>query len=376
MRRYIILLIASVCVCHIFVRAQEASGQLDGFGVEESLFAGKIIRHTVKFTAPIPALSTATDIHFLWQTYGHKPWQQRRNYPMVGAGITYTNYGNNAVFGRCIGAYADLEIPLIRGPLWEWDFRLGDGLGYVTRKYQTSSPIDTVNDAIGTHLNDFAIFVMDLRYHLNDHWHLEGGINFTHISNADYHQPNLGVNMLGGHVGVRYFPGTCHPRRIVRQLPKLPNRWLIEARGSVGYTEARAKGNPELPTYTGSVYVSRRWISKNKLFFGHDYDFSNSTLAFLRNYGVDYGTEKHHSWEGAFFAGNEFLVGHVGIWTQMGVFYQQTFLKRDPVYEKWGINYYIINAEKGVLKELFLSALLKADLITAEYAEFGLGMAF
>ena len=143
---------------------------LTGFGMESNMLAGKVIKHSPKFTAPIPSLSEALDMNFIWQTYGKKPWHQRRNFPLIGVGVTYTNYGNNAVFGQCVGIYPNLQIPLLRRGNWEWTFRLGDGLGYVTRKYQTTAPVDTINTAIGTHIDDFAIFMMDLRYHINEHW--------------------------------------------------------------------------------------------------------------------------------------------------------------------------------------------------------------
>ena len=40
----------------------------DGFGVESNFLVAKVIKHTVKFTAPIPAITTALDANFVWQT--------------------------------------------------------------------------------------------------------------------------------------------------------------------------------------------------------------------------------------------------------------------------------------------------------------------
>jgi len=347
-----------------------------GFGVETNFIAGKIIKHTYKFTAPIPPLSTALDVNFVWQTYGKKDWQQRRKFPVIGIGITYTDYGNNAVFGNCLGIYPNLQIPLIRGPKMEWTLRVGDGLAYVTRKYQTASPVDTVNNAIGSHLNDFANFTTDLRYHFNDHWQLQCGLTFTHISNGDYHQPNLGVNMLGINAGAQYYPVTYKPKHIVRELPNLSNRWLMEVRLGTAYNESRSPGNPELPSYMGSLYASKRWKSKNKFFIGADYAFHNDVEAFLKWCALYRGHEGAHSWDGAVFSGNEFLMGRVGIMLQIGIYYHQTYLAFDPFYEKFGCNYYIIKNEHGPIKELFLSAMLLAHEITAQYAEFGIGTGF
>ena len=363
--------------CFSPVVAQEKAA-MPGFGIEANALGGKVIKHSYKFTAPIPTMSSAFDVNFIWQTYGKKEWHQRRHYPLIGLGITYTDYGLNQVFGNCVGVYPNIQIPLIRGKKLEWTFRLGDGLGYVTRKYQATAPADTLNNAIGSHLNDFAIFMTDLRYHLNEHWQLQVGGNFTHISNADYHQPNLGVNMAGVHVGVQFYPDGYRPKPLIRELPRLSNRWLFEFRYSMSFKEARAPkiGDPIAPTYHAAAYVSRRWLGKNKLFGGADYAYHKDVYDFLVNYGVDHGHEKANAWDGGIFAGNEFLEGRVGLVAQVGVYYHQTFLKFDPVYEKIGANFYLIQNEHGAVKELFLSAILLTHMTVAEYAEFGIGAGF
>ncbi len=358
-----------------FTYAQEEVS-MQGFGFETNLMAGKIIKHSKKFTAPIPYISTALDMNFVWQTYGKKDWQQRRNYPLIGFGFTYTDYGNNEVFGNCLGVYPELQVPIIRKNNFEWTIRFGNGLGYVTRKYQKNPPVDTLNTAIGTNFNDFAIFCTDIRWHINHHWNVQAGANFTHISNADYHSPNLGVNMVGAHLGVRYFPTTSNAVRIKKNLEPLPNRWLFEARIGIAHNEARSEGNPELPTYLTSLYMSHRWLSKNKWYVGIDAASHEDVYQELKYWTRYVGNERAHSWDGGIFAGNEFLVGRIGIFAQVGIYYKQTYLKFDPFYEKIGLNYYVIKREKGPVKEVFLSSILLTHAIVAELAEFGIGAGF
>lgn len=367
-------LIFTICLPASNLWAQ-ADNSLPGFGIETNLLVGKVIKHTPKFTAPIPPLSGALDVNFVWQTYGKKEWQQRRNFPQVGLGFTVTDYGNNRVFGDAIGIYPNILIPIVRGKKLDFTFRLGDGVAYVTRKYNHTTPVDTVNTAIGSDLNDFAIFMLDIRYHANDHWQLQCGANFTHISNADFHSPNLGVNMAGLHVGGQYFPETYRPKKIVKELPKLKDRWLAEIRVGIGYNEANAKGNPELPTYVVSGYGSKRWMGKNKFFAGADYAYHQSTYAFYKTWGIDIGHEHANAWDGTFFAGNEFLIGRLGIFGQVGYYYRYTYLRygSSPLNEKLGINVYFIQQECGFLKELFMSAVLVTHGTNAEYAEFGIG---
>ena len=359
-----------------FSFAQESNPAGSGLGIEANILTGKIIKHEKKFTAPIPALSNAFDLNFSSTTFGKQEWQQRRNFPVWGVGITYTGYGNNSVFGHCLGVYPDLQMRIIRWKYLEWTFRFGDGIAYVTKKYQKTNPVDTLNTAIGTNINDFAIFMTDLRVHVNEHWHLQFGGNFTHISNTDVHQPNLGVNMGGIHAGVQYFPVTCKPKPVLRELPKLKNRWLVEARLGMAWNEARAKDSVILPSYIATFYASKRWHNVNKFFMGFDYGYHTDVYAFLKNYGVEYGHEMGHSWDGAVFAGNECLVGRFGLVAQLGCYYHQTWLKFDPFYEKIGTNIYIIRQERGPLKELFVSAMLLTHEIVAQYGELGIGVGF
>ncbi|MCW3123520.1 MAG: hypothetical protein JWQ38_3012, partial [Flavipsychrobacter sp.] len=90
-------------ITHV-VNAQQSS-PWTGVGIEANVFAGKVIKHTKKFHLPVPDLSTGADINFQWSTYGKKEWHQRRRYPLIGIGFTYTNYGIDSIYGRCFSLY-------------------------------------------------------------------------------------------------------------------------------------------------------------------------------------------------------------------------------------------------------------------------------
>jgi len=350
----------------------------EGFGIDANAFEGKVIKHTPKFELPIPALTTGLDINFQYKSYGKKAWEQRRRYPVLGVGITYTNYGNDSIYGRCFSIYPNLLIPLVTWRKLEWTIRIGDGIGYVTRDYSRGPHFDTINNAIGSKINDYASFMTDLRYHLNHHWDVQVGANFSHISDASFHQPNLGINLVGAHVGFKYFPVTSTPKHIVRDLKPLKNRWLVEYRLSLAYNESNAPQGPLYPIYVATAFVSKRWISKNKFFAGFDYSYNSNVYAYLRNNlgFVTPGTEAQHSYKTAFLAGNEFLLGRVGVVLQVGYYLHQALQVEGLYYEKIGGNLYLVQKEKGPVKEFFLCAFLKTHLFVAEFADFGFGMGF
>jgi Lipid A 3-O-deacylase (PagL) len=357
--------------------AQEIK-QFEGSGVEVNVFAGKVVKHTVNFHLPVPDMTTGVDVNFLWKTYGKKEWHQRRRYPTLGLGVAYTNYGIDSVYGRCFSLYPNIVVPLISGKKLEWTLRIGDGIGYVTKAYSRVHPFDTMNNAIGSKINDYASFMTDLRYHVNGHWDVQAGVNFSHISDASFHQPNLGVNLMGAHFGVRYFPVSSSPKHLVHNLKPLKNRWLFQFRLTLAFEEVSAPLGPLYPIYLGTAYVSKRWISKNKLFGGIDYSYHTNIYSYLRNNigFVQPGTEAQHSYKGAVFLGNEFLLGKVGVVLQLGGYFHEAFQKQGRIYEKLGGNLYLVQKEKGPIKEFFLCAFLKAHLSVAELAEFGFGMGF
>ena len=367
--------LAAVLLFVFRAQAQEAD-KLAGFGIEVNPIAGKIFKHTQKFKGPVPDLSTAFDINFLQKTDGRKAWQQRRRYLQWGVGLTYTNYGANDIYGSCFGIYPNIQLPIIRGKKLEWTFRFGLGIGYVTKRFSRYPDFDTLNNAISSRIDNFTMFATDLRYHLDDHWDLQVGGNFSHISNAAFRQPNLGINMYGVHLGVRYFPVTSNPTKIVRQLKPLSNRWLLQARVGIAMNGGGNGNGPIYPVWLTSLYTSKRYASKNKIFAGIDYSYHTRIYAFLRNNEIYPGEEKKYSWKSAIFFGHEWLLGRGAFTAQVGIYLKESYIKQDPYYEKFGYNYYLLREEKGLLKELFLSAQLKTHMTTAELAEFGLGVGF
>jgi hypothetical protein len=356
-------------------QAQEVPA-FDGMGIETNLMVGKILVHTPKFTSPVPDATTVFDLNVVRQTDGRKSWQQRRHYPVTGVGFTYTNYGIDSIYGRCWSLYLNLQVPIISYKKFEWTIRGGLGLGYVTRKYERLPVWDTLNKAIGSHINGFALASTDLRYRLNAHWDIQLGAQFTHISNAAFRQPNLGINTYGVHVGIRYFPTTAHPSKIEQLLPVLRNRWLLQARLGLAFKETGYTDGPLYPVYLATMYASKRYAGRNKFFAGVDYSYHDGIYAFLRNNEIYPGTEKAHSWKGAVFVGNEFLLGKLGFLLQVGGYFKQAYLKQDAVYEKLGLVFYIVQSEQGLWKELAVSTLLKTHQTQAELVEMGIGVGF
>jgi len=288
----------------------------------------------------------------------------------------FTDYGIDSVYGKCLSIYPNLQLPILSYKNFEWTFKASFGLGYITRPYERSPSFDTLNKAIGSGFNNFSLFATDFRYRVNKHLDVQLGGSFFHVSNAAFRTPNLGINTYGAHIGLRYFPTNSQPEKIKRELEPMKNRWLAQVRLGFAAREALAPDGPMYPIYIVSAFASKRYWSKNKALIGLDYSYHTNMYTFLRNNEILPGKEKANSWKSAVIVGNEFLYGRVGILFQLGFYIKNYYLPEDFFYQKLGGNLYLVQEEKGALKELSLSILLKTHKFEAELVEVGIGAGF
>lgn len=345
------------------------------FGVESNMMGGKIFKHTKKFTGPSPDFSGGMEVNLLWKTRGKADWQWRRNLPTVGLGLCYTYYDQEN-YGQSIGLYPNLEWPIYAKNNWEWTVRMGMGLGYISKQNRPYAPYwDTLNNAIGARINNFSLCSSELRYRINQQWDIQAGLSFTHMSSAKFRLPNLGINLLGGHVGIRYFTQKRGDRRMIQMtVPKLKNRWLLQARQGIALTTGESIGSAATPVFIGSLSMSKRYWGKNKIVSGVDYGYHQSVYDFMRIQAINPGQERASAWNLGLFVGHEFLYGRVGLYMQLGAYVKQTILPKAPIYQRLGMNWYIRQQEKGLVKEFYISTLLKTHYAAAEFAELGVGI--
>lgn len=352
-----------------------AQNTASNIGVEANAIGGHIFKHTKKFTGPSPSFSGGLDVNLLWKTNGKADWQWRRNLPIVGLGFCYTFYDKEN-YGQSIGIYPNLELPIYKKNDWEWTLRFGMGLGFISRQYRPYAPYwDTLNNAIGSRVNNFSLLSSDLRYHINNRWDVQAGLSFTHMSSAKFRLPNLGINLIGGHIGLRYFTQSRSKNSLAKMnLPILKNRWLFQARQGIALTTGESPGSTATPVYISAVSISKRYWGKNKIIAGADYGYHQSVYDFMRIQAINPGRERASAWNLGVFVAHEFLYGHVGLYMQLGAYVKQTILPKAPIYQRIGMNWYIRQQEKGLVKELYISTLLKTHFATAEFAELGIGI--
>lgn len=373
--RYYRLLFSLIMIFFAEKMVAQEQEKWSGFSIEAQTGIGKIIRHTPKFTGEIPKHSYALELHFLKQTYGQKDWHQRRNFPTIGFGLIYIDY-NHPSFGSVFGFFPTIQLPLLKNNHLEWLLRAGMGIGYVTKPHERMPNPNRENVVIGGHLNNVSPFSTSLRWTVNEHWKLNAGLSLTHVSNASYQQPNLGINLFGLQIGAQYAPITNQPEKIRKTLPDLENRWLFHPKVAIAFVEKRPADGPLYPVYHFAGSASKRYLSKNKVFGGVDFTYNTGMYSFLKSIEEHRDKEFSESYQLAVFIGNEFLLGKIGIVAQLGYYLKEMYLTKEIFYQKIGGHFYFYQSENGFLKEVYATALLKTHKADAELFEMGIALSF
>ena len=167
--------------------------------IEPRIYYGFLINHHTElepFNSHIPGF----EISLVKDTYGKKEWEKIHNYPIVGVSLFYSTLSDHPAVGQVVAIYPFVSFPIIRSKSNYFGFRLGVGLGYLTKKFD---PITNYkNIAIGSHVNVAINLMLEYRKQLSKSTALTAGFSLIHFSNGSTATPNYGLNLPMLSVGV------------------------------------------------------------------------------------------------------------------------------------------------------------------------------
>jgi len=333
---------------------------------------GKMIVHTPKINITAPPYSQAIEYSYCKQTKGNRAWQQRYGFPEIGINIAAADFGDQKL-GRAIGLYPSIQFRLINSKQSHWYFKLGGGIGLINKSWNRTPSEDTVNNIIGSTVNNFTMIQSGYRMNLNKRWSMQAGIHFYHISNAAARHPNYGINTIGGFLGLRY-----HPFGIADDIKKRPlktekNPLNLVLKYCIAFAEARTPDGPLYPYYHVTLAGSKLYNNKNRAMLGLDATYSAELYTTFKNNYKFIGTERQNAIRYSIFGAHEFVFGKVGLPLQIGA-----YLNRPNgggrFYQKLGMNYHFYHNDNNRLKDAFLITQLFTELVNAQYAEIGFGI--
>lgn len=387
--KYICTLLAGIY--SIFCFAQNDSVKsCRSFYIEPELLAGKIAPNYQQYPASGIKETLALDIGS--SNIDDKPWATYYNHPDIGISFTFSQLGNQSVFGDEIDLIPYIAFNTTRRQKKTWRFKIGLGASYFTRHYDTLE--NPQNDAIGTPFTwAFKLFLsrtllVTPKYDL----FLIGG--YCHSSDGHTALPNLGLNSALVGIGLQIKNHTVNPDYVYpkKSKEKIKRSYFLQVQSGEGM---HARGNPYGPVQTPKYGVFSSAVSAGVILKNHLKLRAGLTY---RDYGklMDYEPTPYSTWQSSnifFSIGCELLVGHFGMDVEGGInlykpfyypFYQSyegsttsTFYYLKSIFPvRLGLNYYLLSPYKYSRMNVFIGAHIDANFGQADYSELNIGCSF
>ena len=163
---------------------------------------GFIIEHRANMDYLIKKHVPAGELNFTLQTNGEKHWEQVYKNPEKGVGIYFADLGNPQQLGQAIGFFSFINFSLNPDRKFNLYFRSGNGIGIITKPYSRIN--NHKNNVNGSFINAFVNLRLSSVFFPCRNLRLETGIGLTHLSNANWSLPNLGINIATINIGIGF----------------------------------------------------------------------------------------------------------------------------------------------------------------------------
>lgn len=347
---------------------------LNGCSFGMNYLGGKILIHTPKIHIDAPPYSSAIELSYKKQCLGNKPWHQKFGFPEAAVNICYSMNGDK-VLGNAIAIYPSIQFKILGTHKLNWFGKVGGGLGYINQRWQRTPSADSINNIIGSRLNNFSMFQTGLRFKIEKHWSAQVGLHFYHLSNAAARSPNFGINTFGFHAGINYFPNGIIENFTKQNFPKQKNPLNFGMSSSIAFAEAKTPNGPLYRIYTFTLHGAKMYRNKNRILFGSDAIYSYKSRAFINNTYQTKNGKLVSAWQHTAFIGHEFLFGRTGFPVYAGAYLTRP-IGGEKIYQKVGITYHFYTKKHHWAKDIYTALILKTHLVQAQYAELGLGILF
>ena len=386
-RRLVIL--ASAIFLFSRLSAQDSAQKVQVYKSSEwsaQLMGGYLIPHHSDMMA---MYRHATGINVKYRSAINQPNGNGANIDKITYGYTFNllNLGSE-VAGYAIGA-GGLVMPQ-SGKYNYWI--LGMGIGYLTKRYDEFG--NPRNPAIGSHLNG----MMHLGYHLDVGpylnkwgWKMYAEAGMVHFSNANWRQPNFGINIPYLSIGAKRtlflasnnygkvieirpeveggINNKSAPWKHIEQIGAIPSRSCVKSpQHLVGFRLGRRQIElDQRRTFVNAVLeyncefpralLGPRFRVGANVFFDKSYMYSK--------FGLKSDAYSLHDFtEVAITAGSHWEYGKWGFIADAGLYLYRPDDTKRRYYEGVGVSY-------KATQRVYLIARLKAHLSSADYMEWG-----
>lgn len=308
-------------------------------------------------------------------TYGKTRWEYMYNYPFVGLAYWYSDLGNTRWLGSAHAIFPYVNFPLIKQDIFTFSFRLGFGLGYLTKPYHRIE--NYKNLAIGSHMNGAVNLMFEARWKAGPKLMVAGGVSLTHFSNGTVKTPNYGLNIPSVNLAFAYRLTRENPYLRSKLYPRLESFefdgkkriWFdVSVGGAVKDMQSQLGVGNRFGVITIFGNVMKQISYKSKLGLGLDLSYDDSDIVILEQRG--------HTPEGLFkvmksgvTVAYELSFADAAIMLNAGSYLGGQEKSDGDVYEKIAIRYQLTD-------EIFATLMLKAHYARADFVALCIGYKF
>jgi len=308
----------------------------------------------------------SVELSFQKQTSGKRFAEQLYNYPAYGLTFLYTSLGNREAFGHEAALYGYFMTHIIRKKWFQLNSQFGLGLGYATKTFNLED--NYMNVAVGSRLNIHFNYKMGTTFRITENLSLNSGVSFSHFSNANMAEPNLGVNTLTAYAGINRSIGQSTDF-VKTERPKHIGSNEFAFIYAAGGKHARALQSTIYFTSSLSVEYKRHISHKFRLGGGLDLFYDSSTKTELSTPG-NKAFKSSYDFRTGIHLAQELAYGPFSFILQEGVYVGLTNHVDGKVYYNRAIVRYRWN------DHFLIHISMKSHLHILDYPEVGFGYWF
>ncbi|MBP6091712.1 MAG: acyloxyacyl hydrolase [Crocinitomicaceae bacterium] len=332
------------------------------YGFEYKQKVGILLAHH-EIMSHIPnSLSYAGELSFYIHSKGNEKWHKSYAYPSYGVTLFGASLGNDSILGKSLGLFPFIEFPFIRKKHFVFSGRLGAGLGYISKRYDKN--LNPKNVAMSSALNALVTFGLKATY-LYQASEFSFGVDMTHLSNAAFKMPNLGINLPYLSLSYGYTLQQKSLDTLVKTEIVPKKKWLIGATFIASTKENSPTGGERYPVYALSMHGRRFFNAKTGLELALDVISKQS----LKGIMTDVPKTQSDLIQVGLFAGFLLPLDQFHFVLGMGAYVHDKFKPDGLLYHRIGMRYYFKNGLNAQL-------VLHSHWGRADYAEWGVGYTF
>ncbi len=343
-RLWICVLVAATCATSHAIAQTDSTETTVSKSKQKSLLSiglgiqhGFIFAHSVDVQNTSGARPTGIEAIGSWQRNDSASFALCHCYPRQGLQVSYYDY-DVGLLGKSSTAAYFLEPTYRISKRVLFSLKGAAGLSYLNNPYDSIS--NPGNQSYSTSLSFYLLTGVGVWFKLSERWWLNPSVNYQHISNGGFRQPNKGINWPTVGIALSYHPDSrpwyTGTRNTKKYWKNYATRYDLTLLGGMrnGYNQA---GERKRYIVRGLALQAGRQVGRlSMLTLGTEIYQDDKLQNELRKQNLDASPVK-----AGLLMGHEFLLGRFQFSQRLGVYIFDQTPYYDRIFHRWGIKYRI-----------------------------------